>query len=240
MNQQQQPMIGGQQQIGTPMGQQQIAPISQISMIGNQTIGQSAIRPSADLCSGNQAGDIIANPTNPSQFVICYGFGEFTIMDCPEHLVYNSHLVRCDLETSVPPGCASNPCLNNGKCVDLPQLFTFRCDCPVGFTGQMCEKLDACAAKPCGVEGSCITMAPGSPVPNLCMCNAGRTLGTTCSPQNQEMNPCFQQNSNLKQFPTRLNPSVFVHCEGLRPNFVFCQFPLVFSPTRQTCDWSAN
>ena len=192
------------------------------------------------MCSTNQPGDIIANPSNPHQFVICYGFGEFSIMDCPEHLVYNPHLIRCDLDAEVPQMCSSNPCLNNGKCIDLPQLFTFRCDCPTGFTGQTCEKTDACAAKPCGMDGVCISMAAGSPVPNVCMCNSGRTVGTTCSQQNIEMNPCFQPNSNLKQFPTKISQSVFIHCEGLRPHFVFCQFPLVYSPSRQVCDWTVQ
>jgi len=234
------------QQMGQ-MGQQMGQMGQQIGQMGGQmmnqmgrTINTTMARAPTDLCSTNQAGDIVANPANPTQFVICYGFGEFTIMDCPEHLVYNPHLIRCDLEATAPAGCASNPCLNNGKCIDLPQLFTFRCECPSGFTGQMCEKLDACSQKPCGPDGVCISMAPGSPIPNVCMCNSGRSIGTTCNQQSVEMNPCFTPSSNLKQFPTRINPSVFVHCEGLRPHFVFCQFPLVYSPSRQVCDWTAQ
>jgi len=235
MGQQQQAGQMGQQQQAGQIGQQQMRPIA------NQTFSTQPIsRAPMDLCSTNQVGDIIAHPSNPQQFVICYGFGEFTIMDCPEHLVYNSHLIRCDLDTSVPPGCSSNPCLNNGKCIDLPQLFTFRCECPAGFTGQTCEKVDTCSSKPCGPDGVCVSMAAGSPVPNVCMCNSGRTVGTSCNQQSVEMNPCFQPNSNLKQFPTRINPSIFIQCEGLRPHFVFCQFPLVYSPSRQTCDWTSQ
>jgi len=239
MNTQMTGQIGQQQQQAGQMmgqiGQQQMRPIV------NQTFSTQPIsRAPMDLCSTNQVGDIIAHPSNPQQFVICYGFGEFTIMDCPEHLVYNSHLIRCDLDTSVPPGCSSNPCLNNGKCIDLPQLFTFRCECPAGFTGQTCEKVDTCSSKPCGPDGVCVSMAAGSPVPNVCMCNSGRTVGTSCNQQSVEMNPCFQPNSNLKQFPTRINPSIFIQCEGLRPHFVFCQFPLVYSPSRQTCDWTSQ
>jgi len=247
MGQQQMPGQMGQQQMTGQMGQQQMP--GQMGQLGqqqmrptmNQTIPVQPIsRAPNDLCSTNQAGDIIAHPSNPTQFVICYGFGEFTVMDCPEHLVYNPHLIRCDLDTSVPPGCSSNPCLNNGKCIDLPQLFTFRCECPSGFTGQTCEKVDTCSTKPCGPDGVCISMAAGSPVPNVCMCNSGRTIGTSCNQQSVEMNPCFQPNSNLKQFPTRVNPSVFIQCEGLRPHFVFCQFPLVYSPARQACDWTSQ
>lgn len=33
--------------------------------------------------------------------------------------------------------CAGNPCMNGGECVD--QVDSFRCICPVGFAGEMCE-----------------------------------------------------------------------------------------------------
>ena len=194
--------------------------------------------PQVDLCKGAQPGDIIPHPANINQFVICYGFGEFTVMDCPEHLVYNPHLVRCDLETIMPLGCQSNPCMNNGKCTDLPAIFSYKCECPVGFTGVNCETTDNCANKPCGPDGVCISMPTGSPVSSVCMCSAGRAIGQTC--QNVEMNPCFTQNANFKQFVTKINPGVFVQCEGIRPHFKFCQFPLVFSAVRQACDWVAN
>ena len=33
--------------------------------------------------------------------------------------------------------CDSNPCLNNGTCVD--KINSFNCTCPGGFTGNRCE-----------------------------------------------------------------------------------------------------
>ena len=36
--------------------------------------------------------------------------------------------------------CASNPCLNNGKCVD--KINSFNCSCLKGFTGNRCETGD--------------------------------------------------------------------------------------------------
>ena len=33
--------------------------------------------------------------------------------------------------------CSSSPCLNNGTC--FSDLNNYRCECPVGFTGQNCE-----------------------------------------------------------------------------------------------------
>jgi len=210
----------------------------QVTQLMNTTTVAPFKSAPAEICQGMEAGDILPNPSNQAQFVICYGYGEYTVMDCPDHLVYNPHLVRCDLEIEEPIGCASNPCLNDAKCIDLPQLFTFTCECQVGFTGQMCEKMDACASSPCGQDGVCMSMASGSPVPHACLCNSGRTIGSSCQQQDIEMNPCLQPKSNLDKFPTRLSPSVFVFCEGLRPHFVFCQFPLVYNPTKQECDWS--
>lgn len=33
--------------------------------------------------------------------------------------------------------CETNPCKNGGECVDL--INRFRCICPVGFAGDLCE-----------------------------------------------------------------------------------------------------
>jgi hypothetical protein len=208
-----------------------------VQRIDNKPIlKQQPIVPQVDFCRSSQPGEIIAHPSNLNQFIICYGFGEFTIMDCPEHLVYNPHLVRCDLEVIPPVGCASNPCLNNGKCMDLPP-FSFKCECQAGFAGPNCEKVDSCSSRPCGPEGQCVSMAPGSPVAHLCICQNSRAIGPSCQ-TNLEANPCVTPNSNFKVFPVRINQSVFIQCEGMRPHFKFCQFPLIFSPQKQACDWN--
>jgi len=186
-----------------------------------------------EFCRNAQPGDIVPHPQFPSQFVICYGFGEFTVMDCPQHLVYNPHLQRCDLHLEEPQMCASNPCQNNGKCVELGSAF--RCECPVGFAGQVCERQDSCTARPCGGDGFCLPMQQGSPVGHVCICNGGRTFGQTCA--QAESNPCLTPGANMRMFPTSLGAQVFAHCEGARPHFKFCQAPLVFSPSKQSCDW---
>jgi hypothetical protein len=179
---------------------------------------------------------LIAHPNNQNEFIICYGFGEFTIMSCPEHLVYNPHLQRCDNDATVPVGCASNPCLNNGRCTDMPN-FRYVCECAAGFTGRHCERSDACSTNPCGFNGTCLSMAPGGPLTHVCFCQGGRVLGQTCS-TNTEMNPCMQPNSNMKIFPSRLSQSMFIHCEGVKPHLKFCLPPLVFNAQKSACDWS--
>lgn len=155
-------------------------------------------------------------------------------MDCPDHLVFNPHLQRCDLNAEEPLLCRSNPCLNNGKCVESVD-FDFRCECAPGFSGQNCERIDACSANPCGPEGTCVSLSQGSPLAHLCICSGGRSIGQSC--RATEMNPCMQQGANMKMFPLGLSRSVFAHCEGTKPHFKFCQHPLIFSPSKQSCDW---
>ena len=127
-----------------------------------------------DLCADvAEPGQLIAHPANRGQFVICYGPGEFTVMDCPEHLIYNSHTERCDTHLLKPEGCLSNPCMNGGICIDLPKL-EFRCQCPKGFIGDMCERVDMCASKPCGTEGVCQLLEKESPLGFICNCKGKR------------------------------------------------------------------
>uniref|UniRef100_A0A452RTS6 Crumbs cell polarity complex component 2 n=1 Tax=Ursus americanus TaxID=9643 RepID=A0A452RTS6_URSAM len=50
--------------------------------------------------------------------------------------------------------CASRPCLNGGRCQDLPNGF--QCHCPDGYTGLACqEDVDECLSEPCLHGGTC-------------------------------------------------------------------------------------
>jgi hypothetical protein len=210
---------------------QQSQTVSHLSTTG--VSGMTGVR--EDICATAQPGDLFAHPNDPTQFVICYGFGEFTVMDCPDMLVYNDHLKRCDVNTELPLLCKSNPCLNNGKCSEINSV-SFKCECNSGFGGQFCEKLDTCSTRPCGTDGVCIPFVLGSPVAHVCLCNGGRTVGVNC--QKVEQNPCLTPGSNLRLLSVSFNPSVFAHCEGSRPHFKFCQPPLIFSNAKQTCEWA--
>ena len=39
--------------------------------------------------------------------------------------------------TTIPDVCASNPCMNGGRCVQSGTAYS--CTCPDGFTGLNCE-----------------------------------------------------------------------------------------------------
>lgn len=58
---------------------------------------------------------------------------------------------QCDIEIDE---CASNPCYNGGKCVNL--INDFNCTCPLGFAGKQCKiNIDDCASSPCLNGGTC-------------------------------------------------------------------------------------
>uniref|UniRef100_A0A8C9TVS4 Delta-like protein n=1 Tax=Scleropages formosus TaxID=113540 RepID=A0A8C9TVS4_SCLFO len=54
--------------------------------------------------------------------------------------------------------CASNPCLNGGRCQDEPNGF--HCLCPPGFSGNLCQlSVDYCEPKPCQNGAQCFNLA---------------------------------------------------------------------------------
>lgn len=78
--------------------------------------------------------------------------------------------------------CESLPCLNNGRCVTSTSTNTYRCECPMGFNGTLCE-IDPCASNPCLNNGTCVHSQDGY----QCTCPLN-TRGARC----QYTNPCLQ------------------------------------------------
>ncbi|XP_020367649.2 protein crumbs homolog 1-like isoform X1 [Rhincodon typus] len=69
--------------------------------------------------------------------------------------------------------CSSNPCHNNGTCVDLFDLY--QCNCMAGWEGTRCElNVDDCASTLC-IHGNCSDLLEGY----KCSCNLGYT-GKNC------------------------------------------------------------
>ncbi|XP_034519619.1 protein crumbs homolog 2 [Ailuropoda melanoleuca] len=61
--------------------------------------------------------------------------------------------------------CASQPCLNGGRCQDLPNGF--QCHCLDGYTGVACqEDVDECLSEPCLHGGTCDDTVAGY----ICQC----------------------------------------------------------------------
>ncbi|XP_060595828.1 uncharacterized protein LOC132749916 isoform X2 [Ruditapes philippinarum] len=77
---------------------------------------------------------------------------------------YDKIAVKCE-DTDQ---CQSNPCLNNGTCVDGDRSYT--CNCTERWSGINCEiDLDACLSQPCENNGACVKEINGF----VCYCDQG-------------------------------------------------------------------
>ncbi|TRY60562.1 hypothetical protein DNTS_026975 [Danionella cerebrum] len=86
------------------------------------------------------------------------------------------------LGCSGSPLCLSEPCLNNGTCLD--QFNSFRCECSPGWTGVECqENIDECSMMPC-VHGVCRDLAGDYE----CQCPVGYR-GKNCQ---EEVDECWE------------------------------------------------
>ncbi|XP_027023125.2 protein crumbs homolog 2b isoform X2 [Tachysurus fulvidraco] len=112
------------------------------------------------------------------------------------------------------PVCVLQPCLNNGSCRDLFNLY--RCDCAPGWQGENCQDdINECISGPC-IHGTCKNL-PGE---YLCQCALGYR-GRHC---NEDVDECQE-----------------LHCENLGSclNFVggyTCICPPAYSGP--LCQWS--
>ncbi|XP_052789096.1 protein crumbs-like isoform X2 [Mya arenaria] len=95
---------------------------------------------------------------------------------CP-HL-YNG--TNCEIDLSVY-GCAVQPCLYNGTCIDQEVSGTntrpYRCNCTEGTKGTNCEQLvNECGLNPCQNDAPCITLVGTF----QCNCTGSGYTGRLC------------------------------------------------------------
>ena len=144
---------------------------------------------------------------------------------------------RCELDMKPPLGCASNPCQNNGICTPLPK-WIYKCVCRPGFTGERCESREACHSALCGQTGVCLNVGADNEMTHLCLCQNDEYIGYSCFDRNLEPNPCLHFDADNKYFAMRINPAIFVQCEGLKPHLKSCHSPLIFSTETNSCTWN--
>uniref|UniRef100_A0AAQ4PW40 Neurogenic locus notch homolog protein 1 n=1 Tax=Gasterosteus aculeatus aculeatus TaxID=481459 RepID=A0AAQ4PW40_GASAC len=77
--------------------------------------------------------------------------------------------------------CVSSPCRNGGTC-ELESLETYKCRCPPGWSGKLCQQADPCASNPCANGGQCSAIDSQY----ICTC-APSFSGKSCK---QDVNEC--------------------------------------------------
>jgi len=137
--------------------------------------------------------------------------------------------VKKKLSQLLPP-CLSNPCQNGGQCSEL-DIFTYKCDCPVGWEGQQCERDQrACLQQPCGQDGVCKGFRFGSALTFVCICQDGNSYGPNC--QQAIPNPC---QSTEQYLPMSYTDKGFVMCDGERFFIESCPGTTTWDNSQKTC-----
>ena len=69
-------------------------------------------------------------------------------------VVYVWMIILVSIAEQTSNECLSNPCLNNGTCVD--HIWNYTCQCSTGFTGSNCQiERNYCESSPC-IKGLCV------------------------------------------------------------------------------------
>lgn len=162
---------------------------------------------------------------------------DFTIMNCPDDLVFNKHMDRCDHDAEpVLSGCDLSPCQFGSTCVDLPNQ-EYKCECLEGFRGKHCEIApDVCATEPCGPQGVCHAQPASAPIAYYCTCFNEKAFGLNCDDERTlEKNPCDDVDSDSALFPTKLDGAVFVHCNMHEFSLKYCATGAVIERNQIDC-----
>ncbi|XP_063956762.1 fibropellin-1-like isoform X2 [Lytechinus pictus] len=99
---------------------------------------------------------------------------KYLTRDHPEYEVRTPPAMRDKVNLyCAHPACNSNPCLNEGTCIE--ELFGYSCSCVRGYGGTHCEENIACNSNPCLNGGTCTEKLVGY----SCSCVQGYG-GTHC------------------------------------------------------------
>jgi hypothetical protein len=201
------------------------------------TSGHSEVTDLKALCRNKDPGTRVFNPDDNRQFLSCSTDGGFVLLSCPDQLFYNRYSDRCDYSMEpISSGCGSMPCQYGGECIDLPD-DQYKCQCSAGYSGKNCqEQPDFCVSSPCGKNGVCISLPWDSPMPYYCTCSDEKYFGMACD-KNVEKNPCLHDNEGTI-FPTTIDSSIYVHCNGDKLTLKYCLNNSVYSEETQDCEWA--
>ena len=111
------------------------------------------------------------HPDDKKSYLVCGYEGKFTINPCPNGLVFNKHVNRCDYSEEEPLVSKQVECLcqNEAKCIRVENSTEFTCECKAGYHGKLCElNVDDCFNNnnACGLNNKCLDLVNGY----VCLC----------------------------------------------------------------------
>ncbi|XP_072046273.1 uncharacterized protein [Amphiura filiformis] len=121
--------------------------------------------------------------------------------------------------------CTTNPCMSGGTCTQI-SLTSFSCQCPSGFSGEVCQNTvatDVCSSSPCQNGGTCFESLDGE---YYCDCPTTHT-GSTCEGPPNACSGVDCQNggicSSMTGVCTCINGYSGIHCQIPDPcNLIVC------------------
>lgn len=186
------------------------------------------------LCKGKPEGFVIVL-LGGEKFIVCTTDSKGDEFFCPKGLLYNDETKRCERKFNPNQNpCASQPCLNGGRCI--PTQYSYTCDCSQGFTGRTCE-LDASVCQqqqPCGssFDSFCQSFHVGSALKHVCVLQEGRAYGLTG--QQAFPNPCL---SSEGIHPLSFGNKGFIMCDGEHMFIQSCPGGTIWDSLTKVCVW---
>jgi hypothetical protein len=201
-----------------------------------QKIQESLVLTEADtICRGQQPETVIPLD-NGRRFVVCLDDSKGFEQQCPKGLVYHTESRRCERKLGpLENPCTSQPCLNNGQCVQT-DVSSYQCQCPPGFDGKHCE-LDAhvCQTQqPCGQspDTKCQSFRVGAALEYICILQSGNAYGLNS--QQVTPSPCTGVDGPQ---PLAISDKGFIMCDGEYMFVESCPGGTIWDDLNKACVW---
>jgi len=199
-------------------------------------IDESTVLTEADnLCRGQRPETVIPLD-NGRRFVVCIDESKGHEQTCPRGLLYHPESRRCERKLGpLENPCSSQPCLNNGQCVQT-DVSSYKCQCAPGYDGEHCE-LDATVCQtqqPCGSspDTRCQSFRWGAALQHICILQNGRAYGLTTS--QAQTSPCTGVDGT---FPLAFSDKGFIMCSGELMYIESCPGGTVWDDINKACVW---